>query len=102
MVPCVSGLMRPAEWVHSSGIKRRVEPINAHRLAALARADRQMGGAPVPTDKILEAFFGPAEGDRNGSFQSSLWIGPDASPYRDYLIGLTMPVLDPLCRCTAT
>src|SRR6266481_9219101 len=37
-------------------IKRRVEPINAHRLAALARAG-QMGGAPVPTDKILEAFF---------------------------------------------
>ena len=74
-------------------IKRRVEPINAHRLAALARAERQMGGAPVPTDKILEAFFGPAVEDPNGSFQSSLWIGPDASPYRDYLIGL-MPVLD--------
>ncbi len=53
-----------------------------------------MGGAPVPTDKILEAFFGPAVEDPNGSFQSSLWIGPDASPYRDYLIGLTMPVLD--------
>jgi hypothetical protein len=32
--------------------------------------------------------------DPNRSFQSSLWIGPDASPYRDYLIGLTMPVLD--------
>ena len=75
-------------------IKRRVEPINAHRLAALARAERQMGGAPVPTDKILEAFFGPAVEDPNGSFQSSLWIGPDASPYRGYLIGLTMPVLD--------
>ena len=59
-------------------IKRRVEPINAHRLAALARAERQMGGAPVPTDKILEAFFGPAVEDPNGSFQSSLWIGPDA------------------------
>ena len=44
-------------------IKRRVEPINAHRLAALARAERQMGGAPVPTDKILEAFFGPAVED---------------------------------------
>jgi len=71
-------------------IKRRVEPINAHRLAALARAARQMGGAPVPTDKILEAFFGPAVEDPNRSFQSSLWIGPDASPYRDYLIGLTM------------
>jgi len=53
-----------------------------------------MGGAPVPTDKILEAFFGPAVEDPNRSFQSSLWIGPDASPYRDYLIGLTMPVLD--------
>ena len=57
-------------------IKRRVEPINAHRLAALARAARQMGGAPVPTDKILEAFLGPPVGDPNGSFQSSLWIGP--------------------------
>ena len=53
-----------------------------------------MGDAPVPTDKILEAFSGPAVEDPNGSFQSSLWIGPDASPYRDYLIGLMMPVLD--------
>ena len=53
-----------------------------------------MGGAPVPTDKILEAFLGPAVEDPNGSFQSSPWIGPDASPYRDYLIGLMMPVLD--------
>jgi AcrR family transcriptional regulator len=74
-------------------IKRSVEPINAHRLAALARAERQMSGAPVPTDKILEVFFGPAVEDPSGSFLSSLWIGPDVSPYRGYLIGLTMPVL---------
>jgi hypothetical protein len=33
-------------------IKRRVDSINARRLAALARADRQEGNAPVPTDKI--------------------------------------------------
>src|SRR6266849_5184700 len=39
-------------------IKRRVEPINAHRLAALARAERQMGGAPVPADKFTSILNG--------------------------------------------
>jgi len=57
-------------------IKRRVEPINAHRLAALARAERQMGGAPVPTDKILEAFFGPAVEDPIGAFRVLFGSGP--------------------------
>jgi AcrR family transcriptional regulator len=75
-------------------IKRRVDSINARRLAALARAERQEGNAPVPTDKILEAFFGPAVGDSNGGFQEFLWMGSAANPYRDYFMNLMAPVLD--------
>jgi AcrR family transcriptional regulator len=75
-------------------IKRRVDSINARRLAALARAERQEGDAPVPTDKILEAFFCPAVEDSNGGFQEFLWIGPAANPYRDHFISLMAPVLD--------
>jgi hypothetical protein len=85
-------LIRESGWLRKCLLPLR--QINDRRLAASARAERQMGGAPVPTDKLLEAFFGPAVEDPNGSFQRSLWIGPDASPYRDYLIGFTMPVLD--------
>jgi AcrR family transcriptional regulator len=75
-------------------IKRRVDSINTRRLAALARAERQEGNAPVPTDKILEAFFGPAVEDSNGGFQKFLWIGSAANAYRDYFISLMAPVLD--------
>ena len=75
-------------------IKRRVDSINARRLAALARAERQEGNAPVPTDKILEAFFGPAVEDFKGGLQKFLWIGSAANPYRDYFISLMAPVLD--------
>ena len=75
-------------------IKRRVDSINARRLTTLARAERQEGNAPVPTDKILEAFFGPAVEDSNGGFQKFLWIGSAANPYRDYFISLMAPVLD--------
>jgi AcrR family transcriptional regulator len=75
-------------------IKRRVDSINARRLAALARAERQEGDAPVPTDKILEAFFSPAVEDSNGGFQEFLWIAPAANQYRDHFISLMAPVLD--------
>jgi AcrR family transcriptional regulator len=75
-------------------IKRRIDSINACRLAALARVERQEGSAPVPTDKILEAFFGPAVEDSNGGFQQFLWIGSAANPYRDYFISLMAPVLN--------
>src|SRR5580704_10137042 len=40
-------------------IKRHVDAINAQRLAALAKAEREAGIAPVPTDKLLEAFLSP-------------------------------------------
>jgi AcrR family transcriptional regulator len=75
-------------------IKRRVDSINARRLAALARAERQEGNAPVPTDKILEAFFGPAVEGSNRGVEEFLWIGSVANPYRDYFISLMAPVLD--------
>ena len=75
-------------------IKRKVDSINARRLAALATAERQQANAPVPTDKILEAFFGPAVQDSTGGFQEFLWIGSSANPYRDYFISLMAPVLD--------
>ena len=65
-------------------IKRRVDSINARRLAELARAERQEGNAPVPTDKILEAFLGPAVEDSNGGVQEFLWIRSAANPHRDY------------------
>jgi AcrR family transcriptional regulator len=69
-------------------IKRRVDSINARRLAVLVRAERQEGNAPVPTDKILEAFFGPAVEGSNGGFQKFLGIGFAAGPYRAYFISL--------------
>jgi AcrR family transcriptional regulator len=75
-------------------IKRRIDSINTRRLAALARAERQEGNAPVPTDKILEAFFSPAVEDADGGFQKFLWIGFAANPFRDYFISLMAPVLD--------
>jgi AcrR family transcriptional regulator len=75
-------------------VKRRVESLNARRLAALARAERRAGSTPVPTDKILEAFLGPAVEDSDGHFQDFLWIGPATSPYRDFLIGLMTPLVD--------
>ena len=75
-------------------IKRRVDSINARRLAVLVRAERQEGNAPVPTDKILEAFFSPAVEDADGGFQKFLWIGFAANPFRDYFISLMAPVLD--------
>jgi AcrR family transcriptional regulator len=79
-------------------IKREVIRSNARRLAALARAERELDGAPVPTDNILEAFLGPAVEEPNGRFESLLWIGPAASPYRDYFISLMAPVLDRFAR----
>jgi AcrR family transcriptional regulator len=75
-------------------IKRRVASINARRLAALTRAERQERNTPIPTDQILEAFFGPAVKDSNGGFQRFLWIGSAANPYRDYFISLMSPVLN--------
>jgi AcrR family transcriptional regulator len=75
-------------------IKRRVESINARRLSVLGAAERRAGGAPVPANKTLEAFFGPAVEDFNGRFQSFLWIGPAGNPYREYFISLMIPVLD--------
>jgi len=53
-------------------IKRSVDPLNARRLAALARAERRAGSTPVPTDKILEAFLGPAVEISNRHFQGCL------------------------------
>src|SRR5437773_3855978 len=38
-------------------IKRRVEPINAHRLAALARAERQMGVRLKMGEMWMRLFF---------------------------------------------
>jgi AcrR family transcriptional regulator len=74
-------------------IKRQVESINARRLAALAKAEREAGIAPVPTDKLLEAFLSPAVEHSNGSLETSLWMGPQTNPHRDYFIGLMAPVL---------
>jgi AcrR family transcriptional regulator len=75
-------------------IKRRVDSINARRLAALARAEREEENAPVPAEKILEAFLGPAVEDSDRSFQQFLWIGSATNPYRDYFMSLMAPVLD--------
>jgi len=74
-------------------IKRRMDSINARRLAALARAERQEESAPVPTETILEALLGPAVEDSNGGFETFLWIGSAGSPYRNYFIRLMAPVL---------
>jgi AcrR family transcriptional regulator len=59
-------------------IKRRVDSINARRLAALDRAERQEGTRQF----------------RRISFQKFLGIGSAADPYRDYFISLMAPVLD--------
>jgi AcrR family transcriptional regulator len=75
-------------------IKRRVDSLNARRLAALARAERRAGSKPVPTDSILEAFLGPAVENPNGHFQGCLCIGPATNQYRDFFIGLMTPVVD--------
>ena len=40
-------------------IKRRVEPINAHLLAALARAERQMGVRLKMGEMWMRLFFRP-------------------------------------------
>ncbi len=48
-------------------IGRRLEPINRRRLEMLDAAEREAGDAPVPLEKILEAFLGPViEVDQNG------------------------------------
>jgi len=75
-------------------IKRSVDPLNARRLAALARVERRAGSTPVPTEKILEAFLGPAVEISNRYFQGCLCIGPPTNGYRDFFIGLMTPVVD--------
>src|SRR5579863_3729805 len=40
-------------------IGRRMGPINAHRFALLDSYEAETGGAPVPLDKIMDAFLRP-------------------------------------------
>lgn len=74
-------------------IRRRIDAINACRLQALAEAQQEARCAPVPSDKIMKAFFGPSLEDANWELQSLLCNGPTASPYRDYFISLMAPVV---------
>lgn len=40
-------------------VKRKVGPVNAQRLALLDRYEIEAGSAPVPVEKLLEAFLEP-------------------------------------------
>jgi AcrR family transcriptional regulator len=47
------------ESLYREVIRRRLQPINQARLAALENAERLAGDAPVPLDELLEIFARP-------------------------------------------
>lgn len=51
-------------------VMRKAAPVNAERLAILDRYEAESGSAPVPVEKILDAFLGPPflRIDRNPGF----------------------------------
>lgn len=47
------------ESLYVEVLRRRLEPINASRLAALAEAEREAGSAPVPLDRLIGMLAQP-------------------------------------------